>query len=381
MTKPTIDDEQLRELIRQGKSRRWIRERYRCKTARHSAAYQELARKGVAPQHELAREVPDGWKLKGISDMRTNPEGKPIWYKFDEDKERQAEMQMAAIEALSRDLPRQAPIEAPAIAHAELCNLYTLTDCHIGEYSAACQGGGDWNLKLAEEVITRVFSAMVDGAPRAEHCVINQLGDFLHWDGLDAVTPTNRHPLEGAGLYSELVDVAITVLRKLINIALERHRHVKLIIAEGNHDLAGSLWLRKMFRALYEDEPRLTVDTTEVPFYAHQHGRVMLAFHHGHKAKMAELPGRFSDIYSAMWGATDHREAHCGHYHKEETYNGPGMLVRRHPTLAATGTYAARMAYNSTRRARCITYHAEHGRVGSNDMTPEMLGIDSRASA
>lgn len=89
----------------------------------------------------------------------------------------------------------------------------------------------------------------------------------------------------------------------------------------------------------------------------------------------------FADLYGEMWGATKHRECHTGHYHKEETFTLPGMVAHRHPTLSATGTYAGRLGHNSRRRARGITYHEEFGRVGSNDVSPEMFERNSRASA
>ncbi len=163
------------------------------------------------------------------------------------------------------------------------------------------------------------------------------------------------------------------VLRKIIDLSLAKHDEVHLIIAEGNHDLAGSLWLRHMIEALYENEPRLTVNMSETPYYVYQHGKTMLAFHHGHKAKNSDLPGIFAANFPEMWGTSVYREAHTGHYHKEEVASLNGMTVRRHPTLTATGTYASRLGYVSSRRAMGITYHREYGRVAANEVIPEML--------
>lgn len=379
MTKPTLTDEQLRELIRQGKSRRWIRERYRCKTARHSKAYQEMARKGVAPQHELAREVPDGWKLKGISDMRTNPEGKPIWYKFDEDKERQHEMQLAAIAAMGESLERLPPVAGPRDVNDSLCNLYTLTDTHVGMLAWHKEGGADWDLRIAEDTLVAAFSAMMHGAPQAGTAVVNQLGDMIHFDSLEAKTPTHGFSLDADGRYAKVVETAIRIMRRIIDMALHQHEHVHLIIAEGNHDLSGSVWLRKMFAALYEHEPRLTVNDSELPFYVYQHGKTMLAFHHGHTKANHGLPLLFASQYPEMWGATTKRYAHTGHRHHVEEKEHSGMTVVQHPTLAARDAHASRNGYLAERQCMCITYHDERGKVSSYHVSPDMF--DSRESA
>lgn len=333
------------------------------------------ARQGYSPDQQLTRTAAPGFVLKGHSDFINEEDGtlSRRWLKYDADKEKQWDAMNAAAESLSKTIPKAKPRTAPKSTLKSLCNLYTLTDCHIGEYAAKCVGGDDWNLEIAERTLVDVFGGMIDSSPKAGHCVINQLGDFLHWDGLENVTPRSKHPLHSAGLINELIDVACNVIRQLVRTALDHHGQVKLIMAEGNHDPNGSAWMRKNFAMHYENEPRVTVDTTPVPFYAHQHGDVMLGFHHGHKVPIKSMPGMFADLYSEMWGATKHREAHCGHYHQEETYTLPGMLVHRHTTLAATGDYAGRLGLKTRRRARCITYHDEFGRVGTNDRSPEML--------
>ena len=47
---------------------------------------------------------------------------------------------------------------------------------------------------------------------------------------------------------------------------LQKHERVVLIMAEGNHDMASSAWLREVFSTFYESEPRITVDTSPYPY-------------------------------------------------------------------------------------------------------------------
>ena len=39
---------------------------------------------------------------------------------------------------------------------------------------------------------------------------------------------------------------------------LDKHEHVHIIMADANHDPASEIWLREMFAAVYEEEPRLS---------------------------------------------------------------------------------------------------------------------------
>jgi hypothetical protein len=128
-----------------------------------------------------------------------------------------------------------------------------------------------------------------------------------------------------------------------------------------------------MFAALYENEPRVTVDDSELPYYVYQHGETMLGFHHGHIKKPDQLPGMFAAQFAKTWGQTTRRYVHCGHRHHSYENEKDGMVITQHPTLAGRDAYAARSGWHSERRARCITYHKSFGRVASNDVTPEML--------
>jgi hypothetical protein len=163
------------------------------------------------------------------------------------------------------------------------------------------------------------------------------------------------------------------VLRRIIDIALETHENVHIIMAEGNHDIVSSIWLRAMFSALYENEPRVTVDTSEYPYYIYQHGKTLLGFHHGHLSRNESLPSLFAAKFREEWGKSTRTYIHTGHRHHQQVKEHPGALVVQHATLAAPDAYAARGGWLSERQAKCITYHIEHGEVGSHIVTPEMV--------
>jgi hypothetical protein len=336
----------------------------------------KAAVQGYSPEHDLKHIIPEPFVARGHSTYY-DQDGKPTqqWVKTRLDDKRWFELLQEVAAAMSETLPRIERTAAPQTdLLPELCNQYTLTDVHLGMLAWHEEGGANWDVKIAEKVINSAFMNMIERSPAAESCVIAQLGDWFHSDGLLPVTPGSGHVLDQDGRYSKIVRAGVRMLRNIISQALLRHGKVKVLLAEGNHDESGSIWLREMFSALYENEPRVEVITTQLPFYAVQHGSTALFYHHGHKKKIEALPGLFAALFPEVWGATKKRYVHTGHMHHHAEKEHPGVKVTQHPTLAARDAYSARGGWLSERQASCITYHAEFGEVARTIVTPEMLG-------
>lgn len=341
------------------------------------AVKRRAAIKGYSPQHDMTHVVPDAFMVKGVSTFY-DADGKPSrqWVKTEADKGRMQEIMHATFIAMADELPREKPTAPPKIWYEKLANLYTLTDTHIG---ALCWDKenldplGNWDVKIAEQTLTGCFRRMVESTPNASVGIVAQLGDFLHQDGINAVTPLHGHLLDGDGRYPKIVEAAVRILRRVIGMALEKHEKVIILIAEGNHDLSTSIWLRTMFKALYENEPRIEVIDSVMPYYVYQHGKTMLGWHHGHLSKNDQLPILFASQFSKLWGDTSHRYIHTGHRHHLEIKERSGVTVTQHSTLTARDAYASRGGWMSERQATAYTYHLDHGLVSSVTVTPEMV--------
>lgn len=332
---------------------------------------------GYSPEHGLIKPIAPGFTAKGHStayDLR-KPGAPAIiqWVKTTRDEARQELAVREAIAALMEDVPRATPALFQGEAARDLCTVYTVTDAHVGMRAWGRETGADWDLEIAERTLCGVFDALIAQSPAAEVGVVAQLGDYLHWDSLVPETPTSRHPVDADSRYSKVVRVAVRVLRHLVDAALRKHAKVVLVVAEGNHDMAGSVWLRQMMAMLYEREGRLQVVDSELPYYVHQHGQVMIGWHHGHLRKREQLPGLFAAQFPRMWGETTKRYVHTGHQHHVHEQEHPGIHVIQHPTLAARDSYAARGGWIAERQATAITYHARWGQVGRVTVTPEMV--------
>jgi hypothetical protein len=342
-----------------------------------TAAAEAMGLKRGTFQHRLneARLRQSGMIVTGrstLTDLRT---GEPVmeWVKESLDRQKAAEAQRAAYAVLAAELPRIAPVAAPRATEGHLCTVYTITDYHLGALCWREEGGADWDLKIAEETLEGAFSALIAQSPVAHTGVVNVQGDFLHVDGFLPLTPASKHVLDADSRFPKVAAVAVRCIRRMVETALAKHASVILLVEEGNHDESSTIWLRIMFAALYENEPRVSVITSPLPFHVIQWGKTMLGFHHGHKVKNEQLPLLFAAQFPEIWGTTKRREIHCGHRHHRDEKEYNGVTVVQHPTLAARDAYAARGGWIADRAAQSITYHREYGQVGRVSVTPEML--------
>jgi hypothetical protein len=338
------------------------------------AVKRKAAKFGYSPEHDFTRPVPDGYVAKGVSTYY-NSEGKPSgqWVKASLSHEALIDAMRETVKGFKDEIPPAVSTVAPVASEEQLCNLYTFTDYHLGMLAWHQEGGSDWNVSLAEKTIIAALIQMVNQSPNAHTGVLNIQGDFLHTDGKTPVTPTAKHVLDADSRFPKIRRAAIRIIRSLVNICLQRHQEVYLIIAEGNHDEESAGWLADLFAVHYEEEPRVTVNDSILPFYVFEWGNTMLGVHHGHKVRNENLPLLFAAQFPQEWGRTTRREIHCGHRHHRDEKEYNGVTIVQHPTLAARDAYAARGGWIADRAAWAITYHKKYGAVGRVMVTTEMM--------
>jgi sulfur carrier protein ThiS len=286
------------------------------------------------------------------------------WVKTEVSEKDKIENLRLAIKALNDDIiPCQATPKPETETYENLINQYTLTDYHLGMMAWAEETGADWDIKIAEKTLINYFKYAIESSPKAESCIFAQLGDFLHWDGMDAVTPQNRHLLDADTRFTKLVRVAIRVIRQVISMLLEKYPTVQVIMAEGNHDMASSIWLRETLSIFYENEPRITIDTNPSPYYCITWGDCCLFYHHGHKKNAESLDSVLVGKFKSEFGKSKFVYAHTGHLHNTKMIETNLMIVEQHRTLATKDAYASRGGWSSGRDSKVITYHKQFGEV------------------
>lgn len=316
--------------------------------------------------------VPDGHSLAGVSTLYdSNGNVKQQWVKTLQSKEAIEEKINAFIEGIKCDIPRATPVMPPKETDSQLLSCYVVTDYHMGQLSWGEETGEDWDVEIARDLLISWFARAIQAAPNARVGVLAQLGDFLHWDGWDAVTPTSGHLLDADTRFFKLAFEAAKVLKAVTEMMLEKHDEVHVIMAEGNHDMASSAWLKVIWSLVYENEPRISVDQNPSPYYCKEWGDTCLFFHHGHKKKIKGISKTFAGIYKKEFGKSKYVYAHMGHLHHAEVKEDELMVVEQHQTLAAKDAHSARGGYMSQRGASVITYSKTAGEVSRTTIRPE----------
>lgn len=319
-------------------------------------------------------EAPPGYLMKGMSVMTDATGGLRVkWQKLDLDAVARENAQKAAFEAMCEGLPALPLVPAPANLDTDTLTLYTITDYHIGMLAWDKETGDDWDLIIAENCLVQAFERMIASAPNSGTAVLNQLGDLLHFDSMKPITPEHGHILDADSRYQKVVKVTVRVLMRVISMLLEKHETVHIKMMEGNHDPAGSVWLRVMFAMLYANNPRVSIDESPNPYAAYEFGKTLLGFHHGHLVgpqKGMALPLIFSAQFREMWGRCPFVYIHTGHKHHVDEKEHPGAKVIQHATLAAPDAFAARGGWLSKRQIVSMTYHREKGEIARGIFIP-----------
>lgn len=332
-----------------------------------------LVFKGYSPQHDMTHTVPDGYLVRGVSTYY-NKDGEVSgqWVKSRDDAERQRELMQAALDGMADSVTRAAPVKAPKIVAADRLNLFVVTDYHLGMLAWGEETRGEnWDTDIAERTLRAWFDCALSEISPAETAVFAQLGDFLHFDGLESVTPLHRNVLDADTRYPKLVRVAQRAVSDAIIALLGMHKRVHVIMAEGNHDMAGSVWLREATAHHWANNKRVTVDTSPDPYYCVEHGDTSLFFHHGHLRRPGNIDATFAEKFRDVFGRTKYSYAHMGHMHHEKTVESAMMQVTQYGTLAACDAYASRGGWIAQRSAPVITYHKKYGRIFRRDIGPQ----------
>lgn len=339
-----------------------------------AAVKKAAARKGYAPEHNHQHTVPDGYKLKGTSTLYR--EGEPVlqWVKTTEDRERQEAILREVVAGLSSEIPRAAPIARPDSQHTELCAVYPVGDHHLGMYAWHEEAGGDYDMKIAERLLVGAFDALTRSLPKAKHALVAFLGDFFHYDSLTPVTPTHKNILDADGRYALMVRTGVRIIRASVDAVLRRHETAHVVFQAGNHDLATAVFVTECLAALYENDPRITVDRSPAQFHYYRHGENLVGVCHGHEVKkLDELPLIMAADRAEDWGQTRHRWWLTGHTHQDRLLDVKGTRIESFRILPPSDAWAHNKGYRPGREMKAALLHSTHGEVQRVSVRPEMI--------
>lgn len=305
------------------------------------------------------RTFADSQAVTGISHYDQN---KKTWIKTKTEDLHKMELQQGFMEKGLKKLKARPKVKRKDNkVSSDLLNLYTLTDAHIGMLAWEKEGGANWNIDIAYETIIDAFEYLIERTPPAEVGFLNQLGDALHTDSLVPKTPQSGHVLDADSRYYKVGETCQELFERIITMMLKKYKVVKVLMAQGNHDETGSMWMQLHYSRLFRDNKRVQVIKEPSPYYADVWGTNLLGFHHGQYKNLKNVAEAIHGKYRHLMGDTTKSFIHAGHRHSHQVVESNTFKATQHPTLCAKDAYASYMGLDSIRMMIAKTYHLEKG--------------------
>jgi hypothetical protein len=324
---------------------------------------EEWSKTRVAGAEKPPVAIPESFLLKRASIMRRGDGSTLVeWARYDQGEIEQWEATKAAIEAhTSRYVRAAEPVQAPSTTDSDLMVVYPLGDPHIGMLAWASEVGENFDLKIAERELCECFRQLVARSPAADEAIVVNLGDFFHAENDTQRTPSSGHKLDVDGRHGKVGDVGLAIMRTLIDTALTKHKRVRARTIPGNHDPTVCYWIQRFLKAVYENEPRVTVEEAYNPYQYDLFGKVLLGWCHGDGCKLEALPELMAADVPELWGAALFRHWHTGHRHHQVQKEHRACIVEVHRTLAGRDAWHHTSGYRAGRSLKALAYHREYG--------------------
>lgn len=321
------------------------------------------ARRGYSPEHDMQNPTSEMFFVKGTSNLYRRGEDEPLlrWVKTQADHD---QLQVVAEEAAEAFFEAYKPIKlipVPKKADKDLLAAYVLSDLHLGMFSWAQETGEDYDCEIASQTLIGGMNRLMTRTPSCEEALIIQLGDLLHSDDDQNQTRRSGNALDVDTRYQRVAEVGLKLYRQTIDLALRKHKKVRVINVPGNHDEITTYWLGKAIETAYEKNPRVTVDNTPGPFFYHRFGQNFIGMAHGHTCKMAKLGEVMVADRPQDVGECEFRYWLTGHIHHERLLDNGICRVESFRSPAAKDAWHAASGYRAKRDMKAIVYHREFG--------------------
>jgi hypothetical protein len=265
-------------------------------------------------------------------------------------------------EALA-DIDAIPSVPAPDHVDADLCTLYPIADVHIGMRAWARETGEDYDTDIATKRLMSWVGQCVASSPASHTAIVLDVGDLTHADDETGLTPKSRHSLDVDTRHFRTLDATIQALSVCIELALAKHNRVIVRILPGNHNINSYMAVMFALAERFRDNERVNVQKAPGEFFVHEFGKVLLAAHHGDKAKADRMVHYLADQYAEIWGRTKHRFLFTGHLHHHRSQDIGGVQWEQLRAVTPRDAYAVSNAFSARAQLQAITFHRSRGEV------------------
>jgi hypothetical protein len=242
-----------------------------------------------------------------------------------------------------------------------LWQVLVISDTHFGAYSwSKTTGGSDYDLDLAEQLVGKAGAELVavGDAHKPTRRTIAFLGDLFHYDTPSGTT-TGGTPLERDGRLQKMIQVGCDSLLGIVERSAAS-APTDVVIVNGNHDEVLTWAFQRILVERFRGSKAVTIKPDFLSRQYLTHGRNLLGFTHGHKAKR-KLPQIMALEQREAWSRSTYREWHTGHlHHQAADHNKPldtldGVIVRTAPTICPPDDWHSANGFLGARQA-CETF-------------------------
>lgn len=324
------------------------------------------ARQGYSPAHDMTRTVPDGYLVRGVSTYY-DKEGKPTaqWVKSAADPERQREIMREAIRGFIEDVGSISAPPAPLDFQSDVIPWIQIGDAHLGMLAHANEVGEHFDLKIAEQELCAAIGLLIDELPSCERMVINDLGDFTHYENFEGETQASRHRLDCDTRFPKMIKVYSRVMRFIVDKALTKAKHVDVIVNQGNHSRTNDIWMAELLRVAYGHTGRVHVLNNDSVFIVYRMGNTLVMTHHSDKCRPAQLAHVMTNDFRKDYGETEFHYVDIGHVHHGMVMKEhPGIFIESFNHLAALDKWAHDSGYRNRKSITVVLRSKMYGEVG-----------------
>jgi hypothetical protein len=322
--------------------------------------------RGYDPAHDMRHPTAEPFVVKGVStyyDRDGAPRGQ--WVKTRLDDQAYLEAIKAAVAGFVADVP-PLPVAPPMPGRdTDVIPWIQIGDGHLGMLAHEAETGENFDLAIAERELCAAIAILVDEMGEHDRVVINDLGDFTHYENFAATTEASGHVLDYDSRFPRMIKVYSRVMRFIVERVLEKANTVDVIVNQGNHSRTNDIWMAELLRVAYGATGRVNVLNNDSVFIGYRMGATFVMTHHSDKCRPAQLAHVMATDFAEDWGETEYRYIDIGHIHHNMVLKEhPGVSVESFNTLAAKDKWATDGGYRSRQSITIIDRSRTYGEVG-----------------
>ena len=310
---------------------------------------------------------PDGLVLKGASVLSRDGKEVVRWDKYGTDGELSDTALTNAVRGAFEDYSLTYDTHPFYETRSDLLTVIPLADWHVGLLAWEEETGGNYDLHIAKDVLTRAIGDLIEATPPSGKCLILGLGDLLHFDGYEPRTERSGNVLDTDSRYPKVLRAALQLVKFTIDKALTRHETVDVRIMQGNHDTRAALAVAIALAEGYDRHPRVTVNDSPSYIWFERYGKVLLGATHGDKARMADMPLLMAVDRPEDWAASTRRRVFTGHIHHERVREIGGVVVESLRSPVAKDAYHSFEGYRAGRSVYAYTFWTDGSRMARHE--------------